>query len=59
MMVPMMDTVARPISRNMVSLREEKNFHREVTKLPESLFNGVLLKKSVFGVREKYKPEPA
>lgn len=47
MMVPIMETAARPMRRNMVSFSEEKNPHREDTKLFESVFNDGLLDEPV------------
>jgi hypothetical protein len=40
MTVPMMETEASPISRKMVSFREEKNLQRVVARLSLSVFTG-------------------
>jgi hypothetical protein len=44
MMVPIMDAAARPMSRKMVSLNEQKKFHREFTKPLLVDFKKILLK---------------
>ena len=42
MTVPIMDAAARPISRKMVSFREQKKFHTELVKLPLDVVKRVL-----------------